>query len=355
MSGARGELRSLTALRGVAALAVVAQHFSATAQGLTRTTIPSLVPHGYMAVDFFFVLSGFIMCYTYADAFLARRPRAYRDFLGRRVARVIPLHVCVILLILLAGALSQAIAGIDIFLPPALTPSDVAAHLTLLSGLGLGAAINGPSWSISTELVAYLLFPVLMLGVFHRRAPIAAVSAAAACGVVVALAAQLPRFGLAYDAPPGSVLRCVSEFTLGMCAYRTYQHPPLRAFLAGNLATTALALASVAALLLRIDLLAALLFPPLVVAFAANTGTPARWMGSRVPYFLGVVSYSIYLIHNPLRAVVLLAAQTLLPSDAGPVVALLVAAVGTVAVIPFAWVAYRWIEVPGRDLVRRVL
>jgi peptidoglycan/LPS O-acetylase OafA/YrhL len=67
----RREIKPLTSLRGIAAMAVVAQHFSATAQSLTQTTIPSLVPHGYMAVDLFFVLSGFIMCYTYLESFVA--------------------------------------------------------------------------------------------------------------------------------------------------------------------------------------------------------------------------------------------------------------------------------------------
>ena len=63
------EIRALTALRGIAALAVALQHFSAAAQDAASGWIPSLAPHGYMAVDFFFVLSGFIMAYTYADGF----------------------------------------------------------------------------------------------------------------------------------------------------------------------------------------------------------------------------------------------------------------------------------------------
>ena len=63
-----GEIRALTSLRGIAAMAVVMQHFSATAQRHSLTTIPSLIPHGYIAVELFFVLSGFIMAYTYLPA-----------------------------------------------------------------------------------------------------------------------------------------------------------------------------------------------------------------------------------------------------------------------------------------------
>jgi peptidoglycan/LPS O-acetylase OafA/YrhL len=58
------EIKPLTSLRGLAALAVVLQHFAATFQRHSFAVFPSPVPHGYMAVDFFFALSGFIMCYT---------------------------------------------------------------------------------------------------------------------------------------------------------------------------------------------------------------------------------------------------------------------------------------------------
>src|SRR5689334_22075178 len=77
----RPELRALTSLRGIAAMAVVLQHFSATAQEHCRVAIPSLVPHGYVAVDFFFVLSGFIMAYTYLASFEQSGAAAYGPFL----------------------------------------------------------------------------------------------------------------------------------------------------------------------------------------------------------------------------------------------------------------------------------
>ena len=95
MSNTR-ELRSLTALRGVAAMAVVMQHFSATAQEHSQGVIPSLVPHGYLAVDLFFALSGFIMSYTYLDLFQRDGARAYGGFLVKRAARIVPLNLAVL-------------------------------------------------------------------------------------------------------------------------------------------------------------------------------------------------------------------------------------------------------------------
>ncbi len=87
------EIKSLTSLRGIAAMAVVLQHFSVTAQRLCDSTIPSLVPHGYMAVDFFFVLSGYIMCYTYLQAFQQQGWQAYKPFLQKRAIRLLPLQI----------------------------------------------------------------------------------------------------------------------------------------------------------------------------------------------------------------------------------------------------------------------
>jgi len=90
-AGNNREIKALTSLRGIAAIAVVLQHFSATAQLHSSGWIPSIVPHGYMAVDFFFVLSGFIMSYNYFPLFQTDGIRAFLPFFLKRVARIFPL------------------------------------------------------------------------------------------------------------------------------------------------------------------------------------------------------------------------------------------------------------------------
>ena len=64
------------------------------------------MPHGYLAVDLFFVLSGFILSYTHLSSFQRNGIRAFGDFLLRRVARIVPLNVVVLLLLVTAGAIS---------------------------------------------------------------------------------------------------------------------------------------------------------------------------------------------------------------------------------------------------------
>ena len=132
------EIRPLTSLRGFAALAVVMQHFSATAQAHTRVTIPSLVPHGYMAVDFFFVLSGFIMCLIYLNDFQVRGLQAFPSFLMKRVARIAPLNVAVLLALMIAGVASRAILKSNIFFDDSAIAFDLPANLLMLQGLGIG-------------------------------------------------------------------------------------------------------------------------------------------------------------------------------------------------------------------------
>src|SRR5690349_330300 len=121
------EIKALTSLRGLAAMAVVAQHFSATAQQLTPETIPSIVPHGYMGVDVFFVLSGFIMSYTYVASFEEHGMRAFPDFLAKRVARVVPLNIAVLLTLMVLGGISVIGLGRNIFFASSNLPFDLAA------------------------------------------------------------------------------------------------------------------------------------------------------------------------------------------------------------------------------------
>ncbi len=253
MTAGTGEIKSLTALRGIAAMAVVIEHFSATAEHHAAVPVPSLVAHGYLAVDLFFVLSGFIMAYTYLSAFEADGLRAYPGFLGKRIARIVPLNTAVLACLIGAGWLSSHLIGRNLLFQSDNLPFDLLTNLLMLQGIGIGTNLNGPSWTISTEFAAYIIFPLLIL------------------------------------------------------------------------------------------------------SLACNTGRAARWLSSPVPYFLGVISYSIYLIHSPFRPVELELVRWLHPAPLSLPQALGFALAGSVSIIPVAWLAYRWVERPGRSLVRRLL
>jgi peptidoglycan/LPS O-acetylase OafA/YrhL len=345
------ELKSLTSLRGLAAMAVVMQHFSATAQQYCRVPIPSLIPHGYVAVDFFFVLSGFIMSYTYLLDFRNRSLAAYRPFLAKRVARIVPLNVTVLGLLALGGGASFMVAGHNIFFTSRSPVLDFITNLLMLQGIGVGTNLNGPSWSISTEFAAYLLFPVFVFCMFGPRIR-AAFAAIIAIAALCWLALLRPRLGLGFEAAPASLVRCFTEFSLGMMAYRLFEVPRVCAFFSRDSVTIGLSLAAVASLAARYDLPAVLLFPAIVVAYAKNNGVAGRIVQTHFFHFLGIVSYSVYLLHDMFRPLELNILRMLAPEPVGPTAALIFALVGSFSVVPFAWLAYVTVERPGREFVR---
>jgi len=349
-----GELRALTSLRGIAALAVVLGHFSTTAQQLTAIPLPRLVPRSHMAVDFFFVLSGFIMSYTYLAAFRTQRPGAYHQFLVRRFARIMPLHVTMVLLVAVFGVASIALTGANMFWAGAFTWPDFVANLVLLPGVGIGMNYNLPTWSISTEMIAYIAFPILISGVFSQQRFVAGGTLGLVLGVLGLLALNKVRLSLDYWEGPINILRCFAEFALGMIAYRSCGSMQLRRLLASDSAAVILCAACAASLLCRVDLPAALMFPFLVIAFAINTTLAGRMLGARPLHFLGVVSYSIYLIHFPLGVLAEVLAQRLLGANGSSAGAIAFAFLATAAVIPFAWLAFEVIERPGRHFVRHL-
>jgi len=214
----RPELRALTALRGVAALWVVAFHYKL--ESLLGWPPVAALRKGYLWVDFFFVLSGLVLAYVYGEQFRERASvTAARvgAFLRRRLARIYPVHA----LTLALAIASAAAAG-------TLPPWRIAAWHTLTNTLLIQAwgihtqrTWNAPAWSISTEWAAYLLFPVTV-GVVLRARVAGAVAIGLTCySALLALGAAAGdgSLGVTYDL---GLVRCHAEFTLGLVLYRAF-------------------------------------------------------------------------------------------------------------------------------------
>jgi peptidoglycan/LPS O-acetylase OafA/YrhL len=346
------EIKALTSLRGIAAMMVVMQHFSATAERQASEPIPSLVPHGYMAVDLFFVLSGFIMAYTYHTDFALRGDLAMPSFLLKRAARILPLNTAVVLAILVAGVASWLVLGRNIFYASTNLPYDVMCNLLLLQGFGLGLNLNGPSWSICTEFAAYLQFPVLLALAFSRHAAVAGATLLVSLAAMVVTALSHRRLGLNVSSVSGELILCFAQFIFGLFTFRVTRMPIVRTHLRGDWPALLAAGWVAVSLCARLDFLAAIGFPAVVATLACNKGRIADLMASRVPYFLGEVSFSIYLIHDPCRPLALELLRTIHPGALTVVPALGFALLASVAVIPLAWIAYILVERPGRRAVR---
>ena len=351
------EIKSLTGLRGIAALYVVLFHFF-IGQHFTNP-FTTLLAHGYLAVDIFFVLSGFVMTLTYSHLFDRGHSLAsYGKFLGKRIARVYPLYLvgtlCAFVLIIL-GVLEA---------PHLQLRFALLWNLLMVQSWGITESLDGPGWSISTEWAAYLLYPAfLLLFVRNRAGRWSAI--ALSIGTLVFLsfsplahahavdsAAILDVHDWHYGLP---VLRCLAEFVLGMIAYQFSTTSSgirfaSRAWIQDALAVVAIMLLTIP----RTDFLMVCSIPPLLAGLARGGSFVARILGSKPMELAGRYSYSIYLIHTLLYGVLgwihhqvnaagLKHGQTF------------AALIGISLTIPLAALAYHSIEKPGRAFIRNLI
>src|SRR5947207_3671252 len=304
-SGSPEQLPSLTPLRGIAALWVVVFHFCWYLRAVHPERYTEAVCKGYLAVDLFFVLSGFVITHVYKEGFAQRvTGRGYRDFLKARVARIYPLHITVLLLFVATAtverAASYALRGSfePIPLMGERSLGGFLANIVMLQGLwARELSWNDPSWSISLEFLAYLLFPVLF-PVLWRACP--AAKAGLGALLLAALGWLAYRTGDYFNQWNGTyaILRCLPEFLAGMLLYSGYQSGIFASMLATDAVFAAVAL--LLATLLHLgapDLAIIPLFPLLILAAVRNTGRFSTLLNSPPLVWLGDISYSLYLLH----------------------------------------------------------
>jgi len=352
-------------LRGTAALLVALYHINPDL--IAPTGAGRFVGKGYLWVDLFFVLSGFLLAMNYADRFAGGWSLgAWLDFLLHRLARIYPLYLA-----LAAASLAYSLVlygGLHASAPPpALKLSeparDVAANLLMVQSWGLGESIDGVAWSLSTEWAAYLIFPLLTAVALFGR-PRAALATALAAALVVGATATLTLRDGAYhsgplDAYDGAtlepLLRCLGGFMLGLVTFRLAQSPRAVAIAGHDLSIAAALGLLVAGLAAGVhDLVIYPLFALLVLGLFGNRGYVGRIFACRPVYWLGVVSYSVYLLHPYLvapRSALDVSLQGLLPE---PWAELITSAAIYAVLLAASTLAYHAIEEPGRRWVRQM-
>lgn len=339
------DLRALTTLRFFAALWVVL--FSAWPH-LDVGFVPNAVTKGYLGVEVFFVLSGFILSHVYLQAAGEKR-FSYGGFLWARIARVYPLHLLTLFGVMALGLVAVA-AGMSID-ANVLSWETLPAHLTLTHAWGLAPAAgwNHPSWSISAEWFAYLAFPLFAaLAWPMRERPRLAVALAAAFALALyAVFEPLAGFSLTEATFRWGALRIVPCFALGCALYLVHRRMSVPR--PALVATTCAVLIGLAAAFGLWDPVVVLLAGGMILALASlpNGG----WAGSRAGVWLGEISYSVYMVCAPwLLLSVNLAAKLTGAADKQlhPVVWLAIVA----GVVPVAALSYHLVERPARTLLR---
>jgi peptidoglycan/LPS O-acetylase OafA/YrhL len=356
------ELKPLTSLRLIAAFWVLLYHFK-DHLGLDLGRF-GLVADGYFGVDLFFTLSGFILAHGYLAGLETGR-FGYGGFLKNRLARVYPMHLAamVAMVVLFVGA---GVMGAGVGSPEAFRWSDLPAHLLMVHAWGTTEAVgwNFPSWSISAEWAAYLLFPLVAALVLkaQRWSGVMAAGALVLCVASFAalsnLHAVLPWVGQDFSQMTAQIgaLRILPSFLLGVALYalgRAHAAPKAWAW------PIALASAGWIVAVTTLNLweglvwfgLAGLLYG---LAETSRHGVDAP-MSGRALVYLGSASYALYMIHLPIDIVWFHALERIGVTETSELALRAAAVIGVFVVcIAVSAFAYLWIEEPARKFIRKL-
>jgi peptidoglycan/LPS O-acetylase OafA/YrhL len=334
-----------------------------------------VVRNSYLFVDFFFVLSGFVIAWNYARK-LGDWPGVKR-FLILRLGRVYPLHLFMLMCFVGYETL-RVLAHSDAFTGPN-SASAVVTNLLLLQSMGIHDSLtwNGPSWSISTEWWTYVVFALVCAWLGMRNWLLVA-----AAVVAPLLLLHLSKTGMDTTFDWGFV-RCVFGFALGVACYRLYTLAPAGrpvAQAAGTAAMTIAECATVAAVVVFVStagtsplsFMAPFVFAVAVLVFAAEGGLVSRVFHSRPLKWLGMVSYSIYLTHYFVVLIMPAAIKRITHQDLWTAMPLpdgqwvmaygrndvegtLLYVAALALTFAFSAFTYRWVETPGREWTRKWL
>ena len=225
MTPVRPPIAPLTGVRAFAALWVVFYHLRPTVQSIFPGAhgLHAFLAFGYLGVDLFAFLSGFVIAYNYSDRVSLARPREIGAFLWIRGARILPLHWFLLLALLAARLTIPGFGGL-----PADAGhwglGDFLQHALLVHGWGVAQQLawNVPSWTVSAEWLCYLLFPLMAVGVSRVRDGAVALVAAAATLGATKVALDATGFSDFSANRSWGALRIGGEFLTGCLLWRGF-------------------------------------------------------------------------------------------------------------------------------------
>jgi peptidoglycan/LPS O-acetylase OafA/YrhL len=370
-----GEIKALSGLRIVAALWVVLFHFrpllEQAAPGF-RSALAPVLNCGAQGVDLFFILSGFVLTWTYLDKMgESWSTRATLHFLWLRLARVWPVYLVTLHLAALWIIFTLYIGHVP---SKAVDQLDAVSYVRQLLLVQLwfqpffdGSSWDGPAWSISAEWLAYLLFGVLVLVIFRIA------RATRTRGLLwLAFAASLPPMLLLlvtghFYTPWSWLPRIVMQFTAGALACVAVRKLQLsdRARRGAGYLSLLLGVAIVGLVYLldahpvpkMIDSsgLVDVLFVPLVVTLATGVGSLPSLLSTRVMVYLGHISFSLYMVHELVHTAWNWAVEqfeiVLTPSWPAKSILVGVLAIALIGAV----LLYHFVEEPARIWMRRMV
>lgn len=300
-------LDSITALRGFLALYVmlhnVTNHFH-------KPLLTHFLNSAYLSVDFFFIISGFFLCYVYEDTFSSKKAtvKQYSQFLLLRLARIYPVHVFLLIIFVI---LMVSITGFaDFVYGNTKHPIDLYSLGTIFNHLLLVQSWTNerigwiaPSWSLSNEWLLYLFFPIQIYSLRHLRNMQACLIRLTvhSFGYVVILTITGTLYVISgYPA----ILRAYLGFTSGIMLFPifmmlTQMNIPQKIY---NYLLLALTIVMIILLNVKLggmrDVVAVIVAAMMIlVCTLLHEGYLHRILVNKVTLYLGNISYSIYMVH----------------------------------------------------------
>lgn len=282
----------LDGLRGVAALAVVIFHFM---EWVFTDPSTNFIGHGFLAVDFFFCLSGFVIGYAYDDRI---REMGIANFFKSRLIRLHPLII-----------LGSVLGLVGLLLDPFAVTSPDAGMISLLFLCSLLLiplpimeerfynlfALNAPSWSLFWEYVANIFYAVVLYKINRRLLTLLTIIAAMGICLVSYRAGNLLG-GWSKDNFLDGGVRVAYSFLAGLLIYRSNW------IIRNGLGFAGLAILLFCAFIMPwakpdwlIEALVVLIYFPLMISLGAGSSLSPRW--EKVCRFSGNISYPLYMTH----------------------------------------------------------
>jgi peptidoglycan/LPS O-acetylase OafA/YrhL len=374
-------LSNLTSLRGIAALLTVLFHVDLVLHSfggqMLDGRISSILSRMYLMVDFFFVLSGFILCYVYAENFEGPvNGQVFKKFTIARFARVYPLHLFSLLLtVLFLFLLHRWGAKVPPVVEAENSVYSFITNLLLLHSMNLHQwfTFTHASWSISTEWWMYMLFPFLV-GPFMKLSKPGRLAAFSLCmvgylgiGYLLVPLVTVPDILSFFKVRPFSLnvayqfgfFRCMFGFVMGMMVYFSFKEDWCKQLFSSGY--TFLVLITGLALCLHfavLDVFTVLFFPCILLSAAYGSQNLNTILALKPLQRLGDWSFSIYLIHQPF----LYQGAALMgnPDKTGiaiPKMGMLISWITCLIFVVFilfiSYLTYRFIEVPARNCINR--
>jgi peptidoglycan/LPS O-acetylase OafA/YrhL len=339
---------ALDGWRGIAACMVALYH----CRTYSHISELGVVTNAYLFVDFFFVLSGFVIAAGYGEP-LARGFGTWR-FMLLRFGRLYPLHIAT-----LAAFVALDLARGQPWPPDAFEA--LLARVFLLHGTGLfdTQLWNSPSWTIGSEFLAYLVF-ALAVAVWRERAWRAMAAIALVGAVVIYAGVGTLSAKLGYE-----MLRCLYGFGAGVLSWHLFRR--FREDIPSGTLAEVVALVAVVLLVSTVGtgpwtMLHPVAFCAALLVFAPQRGLASRVLASKPMVFLGAISYSIYMVHLFLAQRMAEVLRWAMEGRSGIVEpfatskwagdALVLAYLAIV--VGVSALTYRFIETPGRSYARRL-